>query len=150
MSAWQWNNLYGERPIEDTLSALIFDNIFGRFPNLMVLVAEFGASWVPHFLVHMDKSRGMGRNGPWIGGPLHERPSQIFQRHIRVAPYPEDDVAKIVRDLPAVDCLVAGSDFPHAEGVADPRELVDLVRDLPDELQHRLLRGNAEILFADR
>ncbi len=47
MSAWAWNNLYGERPIEDTLSALIFDNLFGRFPNINVLVAEFGASWVP-------------------------------------------------------------------------------------------------------
>ena len=70
MSAWQWNNLYGERPIEDTLSALIFDNLFGRFPNINVLVAEFGASWVPHFITHMDKSRGMGRNGPWIGGKL--------------------------------------------------------------------------------
>ncbi|HEV3381097.1 MAG TPA: amidohydrolase family protein, partial [Trebonia sp.] len=76
MSAWQWNNLYGERPIEDTLSALIFDNLFGRFPNLNVLVAEFGASWVPHFIEHMDKSRGMGRNGPWIGGKLTERPSR--------------------------------------------------------------------------
>ena len=42
MSAWQWNNLYGERPIEDTLSALIFDNLFGRFGDLDVLVAEFG------------------------------------------------------------------------------------------------------------
>jgi len=78
MSAWQWNNLYGERPITDTLSALIFDNLFGRFPDLNVLVAEFGASWVPHFTGHMDKSRGMGRNGPWIGGKLTERPSAIF------------------------------------------------------------------------
>ena len=33
MSAWQWKNFYGERPIEDTLSALIFDNLFGRFPD---------------------------------------------------------------------------------------------------------------------
>ena len=62
----------------------------------MVLASEFGASWVPHFVVHMDKSRGMGRNGPWIGGPLRERPSEIFRRHVRVAPYPEDDVVKIV------------------------------------------------------
>ncbi len=33
MSAWQWMNIYGQRPIEDTLSALIFDNLFGRFPR---------------------------------------------------------------------------------------------------------------------
>ena len=147
MSAWQWNNLYGERPIEDTLSALIFDNLFGRFPNINVLVAEFGASWVPHFITHMDKSRGMGRNGPWIGGKLDERPSNIFMRHVRVAPYPEDDVAKIVRDLPDVDCLVMGSDFPHAEGMAEPADFAKLLDGLTEDQQHKILRGNAEKLF---
>ena len=147
MSAWQWNNLYGERPIEDTLSALIFDNLFGRFPNINVLVAEFGASWVPHFITHMDKSRGMGRNGPWIGGKLDERPSNIFMRHIRVAPYPEDDVAKIARDLPDVDCLVMGSDFPHAEGLAEPADFAKLLDGLTEDQQHKILRGNAEKLF---
>jgi predicted TIM-barrel fold metal-dependent hydrolase len=148
MSAWQWNNLYGERPIEDTLSALIYDNVFGRFPKLNVLVAEFGASWVPHFITHMDKSRGMGRNGPWIGGKLTERPSTIFLRHIRVAPYPEDDIAKIVRDLPDVDCLVMGSDFPHAEGLAEPAEFAGLVASLSPEQQRKILRDNAAKLFA--
>ena len=147
MSAWQWNNLYGERPIEDTLSALIFDNLFGRFPNLNVLVAEFGASWVPHFITHMDKSRGMGRNGPWIGGKLSERPSQIFLRHVRVAPYPEDDIPKIVRDLPSVDCLVMGSDFPHAEGLAEPADFAGLVSDLDPADQRKILRDNAAKLF---
>jgi predicted TIM-barrel fold metal-dependent hydrolase len=57
MSAWQWNNIYGERPVEDTLSALIYDNVFGRHPNLRVVVSEHGAEWVPHFVRHMDKSR---------------------------------------------------------------------------------------------
>jgi predicted TIM-barrel fold metal-dependent hydrolase len=147
MSAWQWNNLYGERPVEDTLSALIFDNVFGRFPKLNVLVSEFGASWVPHFITHMDKSRGMGRNGPWIGGKLTERPSAIFLRHVRVAPYPEDDIPKIVRDLPDVDCLVMGSDFPHAEGLAEPAEFAGLVSTLTAEQQRKILRDNAVKLF---
>ncbi len=39
-SAWQWQNTYGERPITDTLSALIFDNLFGRYPNIRVLVGS--------------------------------------------------------------------------------------------------------------
>ena len=89
MSAWQWQNCWGERPIDDTLSALIFDNLFGRFPNIHVVVSEFGAEWVPHFVRHMDKSRGMGRRGPWIGRQApSERPSAIFQRHVRVVPVP--------------------------------------------------------------
>ncbi len=148
MSAWQWMNCYGERPIMDTISALIFDNLFGRHPNLNALVAEHGASWVPHMLSYMDKSRGMGRNGPWIGGPLKERPSAIFQRHVRVSPYPEDDVVEIVRQLKGdARCLVMGSDFPHAEGLAEPHTFVNLLDGLDDDTRHAIMRGNAEQLF---
>jgi len=150
MSAWQWNNVYGERPIEDTVSALIFDNLFGRHPELMVLVAEHGAEWVPHFVKHMDKSRGMGRNGPWKGGKLTERPSALFRRHIRVAPYPEDDIPWIVDNLGDADSIVMGSDYPHAEGLAEPAEFARLLAPLPEDVQRAILRGNAERLFAGR
>jgi predicted TIM-barrel fold metal-dependent hydrolase len=148
MSAWQWMNIYGERPVIDTLSALVFDNLFGRFPNLRVLVAEHGASWVPHTLKHMDKSRGMGRNGPWLGGKLEDRPSNIFKEFVRVAPYPEDDIPWIVRNLDDDDrCLVMGSDFPHAEGLAEPADFEKLLDPLPEESKRRIMRGNAEMLF---
>ena len=148
MSAWQWMNVYGERPVVDTLSALILGNLFGRFPNLSVLVAEHGASWVPHMLTHMDKSRGMGRNGPWIGGQLTERPSAVFKRHVRVAPYPEDDIAEIIRQMGGDDSvLVFGSDFPHAEGVEHPDDFVATIKDLPADVQQRIMRTNAEDIF---
>jgi predicted TIM-barrel fold metal-dependent hydrolase len=148
MSAWQWSNVYGERPVQDTLSALIFDNLFGRHPDLMCLVSEHGAEWVPHFVRHMDKSRGMGRNGPWIGGPLTERPSAIFRRHVRVAPYPEDDIPWIVENLGGDDrCIVMGSDFPHAEGLAEPADFEKLLDPLDAETKFRIMRGNAETLF---
>ncbi len=148
MSAWQWMNVYGERPVIDTVSALIFDNLFGRFPNLRVLVAEHGASWVPHMLSHMDKSRGMGRNGRWVGGKLEERPSRIFRRFVRVAPYPEDDIPEIVRNLgDDPSCLVMGSDFPHAEGVAEPADFEKLLHPLDEPTRRAIMRGNAEALF---
>ncbi len=148
MSAWQWMNIYGERPVIDTLSAFVFDNLFGRFPNLRVLVAEHGASWVPHMVKHMDKSRGMGRNGPWIGGPLADRPSKIFQEFVRVAPYPEDDIPWIVENLSGGDqCLVMGSDFPHAEGLAEPADFAKLLDPLDDASVERIMRGNAATVF---
>jgi predicted TIM-barrel fold metal-dependent hydrolase len=148
MSAWQWMNVYGERPIIETLSSLIFDNIFGRFPNLRFLVAEHGASWVPHTLTHMDKSRGMGRNGPWIGGQMKERPSAVFKRHVRVAPYAEDDIPEIIREMGGDDSvLVFGSDFPHAEGVAKPSDFEELLSDLPEDVQRRIMKENAAAIF---
>ncbi|EID11788.1 amidohydrolase family protein [Mycolicibacterium phlei] len=146
-SAWQWQNTYGERPITDTLSALIFDNLFGRFPNIRVLVSEFGASWVPHFITHMDKSRGMARLGRWLGGPLKERPSAIFRRHVKVVPYPEDDIVKLVNELGDADCLVNGSDWPHAEGLREPGEMFQKVEGLSEDHKRKFLRDNGMELF---
>jgi len=146
MSAWQWQHCWGERPIQETLSALVFGNLFGRFPNIHVVVSEFGAEWVPHFVRHMDKSRGMGRRGPWLGGKLKDRPSVVFQNHIRVCPYPEDDVVKIVTDLGQSDSIVMGSDFPHGEGMANPAEFADLLEALPEDDRDKILRRNALVL----
>ncbi len=121
--------------------------MFGRHPDLMCLVAEHGAEWAPHFVKHMDKSRGMGRNGPWIGGKLTERPSEIFRRHVRIAPYPEDDIPWIVDNLGQVDSIVMGSDFPHAEGMAEPADFAKLLDPLDEGIQRRIMRDNAEALF---
>jgi predicted TIM-barrel fold metal-dependent hydrolase len=148
-SAWQWQNSYGERPITDTLSALIFDNLFGRFPNIRVLVSEFGASWIPHFIRHMDKSRGMARLGPWLGGPLTERPSAIFKRHIRVVPYPEDDTVALAEQLGGTEALVMGSDWPHAEGLREPAEMYLRVEGLGEEKRKHFLRDNGLELLKD-
>jgi predicted TIM-barrel fold metal-dependent hydrolase len=148
MAAWQWMNAYGERPVTDTISSLIFDNLFGRFPSLNVLVAEHGASWIPHTLERMDKARGMGRNGPWLGGRLAERPSAIFRRHFRVTPYPEDDVAALIDELGGDDtCLVFGSDFPHPEGVARASDWAEPLAVLPEATRRRIMHDNAASIF---
>jgi len=146
-SAWQWQNTYGERPITDTLSALIFDNLFGRFPNINVLVSEFGAEWIPHFIKHMDKSRGMARNGRWLGGQLSDRPSNIFRQHINVVPYPEDDTVALAERLGGVDCLVMGSDWPHAEGLREPADFYAKVEGLGEEARRLFLRDNGKRLL---
>ncbi|WP_322761085.1 amidohydrolase family protein [Frankia sp. Cr2] len=138
-SAWQWMNLYGDRAIMDTLSALVYDNLFGRFPQLKVISVEHGASWLPYFMGRIDKMRGMGRNGPWIGGPLPSRPTEIVRAHILVVPYPEDDIAEIAGAVGS-DCLVMGSDYPHGEGMADPSQMPKLVDFLPEKEQRAVCR----------
>ncbi|MFE5705394.1 amidohydrolase family protein [Rhodococcus koreensis] len=148
MSAWQWMNTYGDRPIIETLSALIFDNLFGRFPNIKVLASEFGASWLPHFLWHMDKSRGMGRNGPWLGGQLDRRPSQIFRDHVRVVPYPEDDPVKLVNEIGFHESIAMGSDWPHAEGLAEPADYRKLLTGLTEQQQDDIMYNTGAALVS--
>jgi predicted TIM-barrel fold metal-dependent hydrolase len=63
-------------------------------------------------------------------------------------PYPEDDIPSIVRGLgDDASCLVMGSDYPHAEGLAEPAEFRDLLDPLPESAQRAILRDNAEALF---
>lgn len=146
-SAWQWMNMYCDRAIMDTLSALIYHNLFGRFPNLKAISVEHGAEWLSYFLKRLDKMRGMGRGGQWLGGPLKERPSAIFKRHVSVTPFPEDDVNQIAEQIGGVDCLVLGSDFPHAEGLEDPEDFAMTMTTLSDAEVKKVMRDNGRALL---
>ncbi|WP_131747161.1 amidohydrolase family protein [Frankia sp. Cppng1_Ct_nod] len=145
-SSWQWMNCYCDRPIMDTLSALVYGNLFGRFPRLRVVSVEHGAEWFPYFVRRLDKMRGMGRNGPWIGGRLQERPSEIVKRHVKVTPFPEDDVVKIANEAGA-ESIVLGSDWPHPEGYATPRDFLDHAAALTDEQRRTIAHDNGRSLL---
>jgi predicted TIM-barrel fold metal-dependent hydrolase len=145
-SAWQWYWAYGDVPAQETFSSLIYDNVFGRFPNIKVVSAEHGCEWAPLFARKLDKMRGMGRNGPWIGGQLPERPSDVFKRHFRLVPFWEDDVTPVVEAL-GPDVIIGGSDFPHAEGLAYPTQLVEHLSELDAGAQKAIMRENARALL---
>jgi predicted TIM-barrel fold metal-dependent hydrolase len=146
-SALQWTCFYGDRPIMDTIAALIYHNLFGRFPNIRVMSIENGSLWVDYLLAAMDKMNRMGRNGPWPGGPITERPSDIFKRHVFVSPYHEEPVDRLVERIGASQVLF-GSDWPHAEGLAEPRDFAEALPDLPDEQLRMVMRDNARALVA--
>ena len=85
----------------------------------------------------------MGRRGPWIGGKLTERPSAIFQRHVRVCPYPEDDVVKIVRTWATVTRSSWAPISPTAKEWLNRCEFEALVADLSAPEQQKILHDNA-------
>lgn len=124
-TAFVWMHGYSERPVVETLSSFIFWNFFARFPKVRLLSAENGAEWVPAMLTKMDKCRGIAKNGHWPGGQLKDRPSRIFQQHVSVVAYPEDDLSSIIDQVGSADWLLMGSDYPHAEGVEEPRVFAD-------------------------
>ncbi|HEX5367525.1 MAG TPA: amidohydrolase family protein [Acidimicrobiales bacterium] len=142
-SAFQWTSFYGDRPIMDTVSSLIFYNFFGRYPGIRVLSLENGSLWVPYLLRAMDKMVGMGRHGPWPGGRLDERPGEVFRRHVLVSPYHEEDVVALAGEIGASQVLF-GSDYPHPEGLADPVSFADALEPLGPEAVRRIMRTNLE------
>ena len=145
-SAFQWTCMYGDRPIMDTIADLIFDNLFGRFENLNVLSVENGSLFVPYLMRVMDKMGGMGRNGPWPGRRITEKPSAILRRHVFVSPYHEEDVEALVSEIGASQVLF-GSDYPHAEGMADPVAFEETIAGLPDDQRQQVMRGNTARLL---
>lgn len=140
-SAFQWTFFYGDRPIMETMGALVLHNLFGRFPDLRVLSVENGSLWVPYILKAMDKMRGMARNGPALGGPVRGRPSEIFKEHVYVSPYHEEDLVALAQ-LIGVDRVVLGSDYPHAEGLKNPADFAHGLTSLPDGDIRKIMRDN--------
>ena len=151
-SAFQWTMLYRDRPIMDTLAILVYHNLFGRFPGVQVMSVENGSIWVPYLLRAMDNMKGMGRNGPWPGGYVEGRPSEVFKRHVYVSPHHYgEDVAGLV-ELLGVDRVLFGSDFPHAEGMSAEHDYRDKAGEfaakLGDTDVRRIMRENGMSLFA--
>ncbi len=115
--AFQWMMYWGDRPAQELTAAMILHNLFGRFPNVKVCLAEMGTVWLPYTLRKMDHAFMMGRKAKW--GTLKQRPSEIFRQHFVIAPYPEENVQRVVAEV-GIEPIVFGSDFPHGEGLAYP------------------------------
>ncbi|HEX5586663.1 MAG TPA: amidohydrolase family protein [Acidimicrobiia bacterium] len=137
--AFQWVAYWSDRPIMDTVTAMMFHNFFGRFPNTKVLIAEFGTVWVPYLLRKLDHATMLGRRPKW--GTLPGRPSGLFKDRCIIAPYPEENLSRPMEVL-GTDCLVFGSDFPHSEGLPDPMQYVTQLRGLDDDVVRKIMRDN--------
>jgi predicted TIM-barrel fold metal-dependent hydrolase len=150
-TAWQWMFAYSEIPVMMTMASFIYMNFFERFPNIKMASVENGAEWLPRFLYKMDKMRGMARNGFWPMGQMKERPSTVFKKHCFVVAYPEDNIRKIVEEIGSSDCLLMGSDYPHAEGVPTPRDFADeALRGMADEDVRKIMHDNGPARLVGR
>jgi predicted TIM-barrel fold metal-dependent hydrolase len=138
---------FTERPITDTLTALIADNLFGRFPKLRILSVEYGSRWVEPLMWKLDHIVRLYSKDMWRFGAPPMKPSDTIRANVWVSPFYEDDVVALAKTLGA-DHVLAGSDYPHPEGLLWPREFVDELEGLPDDDVQRIMRGNFEQLVA--
>ena len=146
MSAFQFATCHGERPIVDTLTALVLHNLFGRHPNLRVVTIENGSSWVPNLLKTMDKAAGASQDSFWLGGKLTDKPSEIFRQHVFVVPFFEERKSELI-ELLGPEHVLFGSDFPHPEGLARPADFLDGIGTTSDSATRRIMHDNAAELL---
>lgn len=70
------------------LTAMIYDQVFQRFPALMRGVIELGATWLPGFVRILDQGyHAFRKMEPLLQG-LEVKPSEIFLRNLRVSLFP--------------------------------------------------------------
>jgi predicted TIM-barrel fold metal-dependent hydrolase len=131
----------GHRLIHDFMAAVTLHGVFERNPSVRMACIENGASWVPGLMEVLRRLSLHDAAGRDLVAEFHE--------HVWVAPFVDDDVAGLARHLP-VERILFGSDYPHAEGFAEPREFLELVAGLSLHDQRRIMRDNArELTFAE-
>lgn len=135
-----------ERPIADTVAALIMHNLFGRFHKLQVVSIENGSSWVGPLLKKMDSSVRWAAPGDFRFGAIHDRPSEIFRQQISVSPFPEDNLKDLLASI-GPSRVLAGSDWPHPEGMAHPIEFAEGLDGLNPAEVRQVMRGNTAKLL---
>jgi uncharacterized protein len=130
------------------LANLILNGVLERFPRLRIGVVELTASWVPHFLLHIDGASDFYTQRH--GEPFHklaDRPSNYFLRQVRVAALPYEMPNRLVPKV-GDETYMLGSDWPHAEGVADPMAAARrAVAGLPEPARANMLGANAAWLL---
>ena len=130
------------------LANLILHGVHERFPSLRIGVVELTASWVPSFLLHIDGASDFytQRHGEPFRR-LSARPSEYFLRQVRVAALPYEMPNRLVPKV-GEDTFMIGSDWPHAEGVADPMGAAErAVSGLSERARAGLLGTNATWLL---
>ena len=125
------------------LSAMIFDGVFERHPELKGTSMEHGAFWLPSWLKALDYTASLFKRKR----DFKELPSETARRHIKVSPFAGEPVGWIIENV-GPEMLVYASDYPHPEGTSDPiRKFEATMTDCDEETMNAFYHGNMEDLM---
>ena len=125
------------------LSAMIFDGVFERHPELKGISMEHGAFWLPSWLKALDYTASLFKRKR----EFKELPSETARRHLKVSPFAGEPVGWIIENV-GPDMLVYASDYPHPEGTSDPiRKFEASMTDCDEETMNAFYHGNMEDLM---
>lgn len=129
-----------DRPPYDMFAALVCHGVFTRHPALKVAAIESGSEWVPPLMKKLKKAYAQNPFG------FGADPVEQLRDHLWVAPFYEDDIRGLA-DCIGVDHVLFGSDYPHAEGLADPLAFVHDLHGFSDAEVQRVMSSNALALL---
>ena len=131
--------------VQLTLELLLSTGVFARHPGLRLVLSEFDAGWVPHFVHRLDSLAESRSTKAW---PSDDLPSAVIRRHVRFG-FQDDRVAIALRRDIGPSSLLWGSDYPHGASTwPNSRAILDgLFEGVPDDERAAITGGNAVALY---
>lgn len=129
-----------------TLTSLVCNGVFDKFPALRFAVLESGFSWLPHLLWRFDQNyRSLHQEIPWV----KQLPSTYIRERVKFSTQPTEDFSpqnwlRLIDMLESDRMLMFATDYPHWD--FDSPELA-IPASLPADLRQRMLYENARELY---
>jgi len=158
------NRVWGELPVEDDGDApadmmrMLSGSVFSGLMKNRSCTTSRTSSWrtssssgsAAQSRVHRARVRvgAVAAAGPRVPGArrrLPHEPEGPVHRALLVAPFVEEDVDEFARHFP-VDRILFGSDWPHGEGYAEPKDFLANVANFSIDDQRRIMYANAHDL----
>ena len=123
------------RPVEDAVASLIMHGALSRFPKLKIAIVENGSTWLAPLIATLKNAY---KKSPQV---FAEPPMDTLKRNIHISPFWEEDLGALA-ELIGEDNVLFGSDYPHPEGLAEPRSYMDALTHVSDEARAKIMGGN--------
>ena len=133
--------------VQRTIVEFMCRGVCDRHPHLKIVVAEFNAGWIAHWLDRVDQGLQRERRNmdePFTGAP----PQEVWRRQF-YATIEDDRPALATREFIGVDNLMWGSDYPHTDSTwpCSVAVLDELFEHVPDEDRAKITRANVKALY---
>ncbi|MDG2303256.1 MAG: amidohydrolase family protein [Candidatus Binatia bacterium] len=125
-----FHNVTAGDAVRHAFTSMFQYGVFGKFPDLKVIVLETGGGWIGYWLDRMDTVYGTYQGKP-VRDLLPELPSHYFRKQCWIAGDPDEKSLAAVIPTVGEDRFFWASDFPHPD---HPPEYVPEVERLVDSL----------------
>ncbi|MGE2689340.1 amidohydrolase family protein [Mycolicibacterium pulveris] len=153
------NLTWGASRTSGTMLSWLFSGLFQRYPNLKIALSEGEMGWMPYFLERaeqvLDKQRYWVKRGTKFMGHAGNDADldtldirETFRNHIFGCIIEDRHAVRSIEEL-GEDNIMCETDYPHSDSTWP--NCIEVARstmkDLPENVQYKLLRGNAERLY---
>lgn len=133
-------------PAQRCITHMVASGALDRHPQLNVMVAEGGCSWIPALVDRMTEA--YRQHAMFVKPKLKREIKEIVYSQVYTS-FQHDRSALPVMQATGYDKVMWGCDYPHLEGTFPNTQAVlqDLFQGVPDSVRHQVTIGNFDRLF---